>query len=94
MLELSDKDFKTAIVTMLDELKQNILVIDEVEKSPTEIENLKKANWNFRTEKYNDSDFLKNQYIGLRIEMTRKESVNLKTLTEITQSKQDKERKD
>lgn len=44
MLELSDKDFKTAIVTMLDELKQNILVIDEVEKSPTEIENLKKAN--------------------------------------------------
>lgn len=33
MLEFSDKDFKAAIVTMLNELKQNILVTDEVEKS-------------------------------------------------------------
>lgn len=52
MLKLSDKNFKAANLTVLDEAKENIFVINEkIENLSTEIENIKKElNGNSRLE--------------------------------------------
>ena len=46
MLKLSDKEFKAANLTILDEAKENILVMNETTGNLSrEIENIKRTKW-------------------------------------------------
>lgn len=48
MLELIDKDFKVAIVTMLMDMKEDMLTINGKKENLTiEIENIKTDKWKF-----------------------------------------------
>lgn len=54
ILELPDKDFKGAIITMVNEVKENMLIRNGEKKeiSRKEIETINKINEILKTEKY------------------------------------------